>query len=219
MQKGETLQGRYQLDTRAGAGAVGIVFRATDKTSGRPVAVKVLRACDPESLARFRREADVLLQLQHPCVVRYVAHGVTPEGEPFLVMEWLEGESLKERMQQKQLDAVEIVDVALSLASALGTAHARGIVHRDIKPANVFLVKGSTSDVRVVDFGLARARDTGETLTATGDMVGTPAYMSPEQARGDRDLGPPTDLFSLGAIIFRALAGSCPTKRATPSRS
>jgi len=187
---------------------MGIVYRATDLATGRTVAVKALRSADDEAEKRFLREAEVLAALRHPGIVEYVAHGVA-DGEPFLAMEWLEGASLKEVLEERGLGLVEIIEVAEAVGAALAFAHARGVVHRDLKPANVFLVQKATRLAKVVDFGIAQLRGS-ETLTGTGAMLGTPAYMSPEQVTKARHVDARSDLFSLGAVLFRCVAGRAP---------
>ena len=209
MQIGERVLGRFQLETEAGAGAMGVVFRARDLMTGRFVALKSLRSPDPDSAQRFAREGDVLAALRHPAVVEYVAHGQSSTGEPFLAMEWLEGASLKQVLDERTLSFVEIIDVAMAIAGALVPAHAQGIIHRDLKPANVFLVGRSAASVKVLDFGIARLRGAG-TITGTGNMLGTPAYMSPEQVSGARAVDGRSDLFSIGAILFACIAGKTP---------
>ncbi len=213
MQIGERVSERYRVDRRAGAGAMGLVFRGTDLADGRPVAIKVLRDPWGDTLARFRREAEVLAALRHPRIVGYLAHGATADGEAFLVMEWLEGESLKDRLARAPLSSREIVAVGRGVAEALGAAHARGIVHRDLKPANVFLCGGAAEVVKVVDFGLARGGAGDRTRTAAGAMLGTPAYMAPEQALGQAEVDARADLFSLGAILFECVTGRTPFER------
>ncbi|MFO0616196.1 MAG: serine/threonine-protein kinase [Polyangiaceae bacterium] len=213
MRVGDLLERRFRLDHLVGSGAMGLVFRAKDLAVGGDVAVKVLKRPDSasgtEEASRFEREAEILLALQHPSVVRYVAHGRTSAAEPFLVMEWLVGETLKARMERAPLTLPETIDVGLALASALSGAHARGVVHRDVKPANVYLVRGSTSLVKLLDFGVARTR-TGRALTEAGTAIGTPAYMSPEQATGERDVAAPSDVFSLGTLLFELVSGARP---------
>jgi len=212
--EGEIVDQRFRIGARAGAGAMGVVYAARDLRTGEQVAIKALIAGDPVDLARFDREVDLLVALQHPGVVRYVAHGRTQAGEPWLAMEWLAGDTLKARFERGPLSAPEIVEIGLALASALAGAHAHGVVHRDLKPANVFLLGGAASDVRLLDFGVARLRrwrgKTAAQLTEAGAAIGTPAYMSPEQARGDDDLGAPSDVFSLGAILFELASGARP---------
>lgn len=193
---------RYVLESEAGAGGMGVVFRATDVIWKTPVAVKLLRSADNLALSRFRREAEVLAQLQHPRVVRYYAHGETDAKEAFLAMEWLEGESLKSRLERGPLPLADLLRVGAAVADALAAAHALNVVHRDVKPANIFLVGGSTEDVKLLDLGVARLRVEGQTLTETGAMIGTPSYMSPEQARGSKDVDHRSDLFALGSVLF-----------------
>lgn len=193
---------RYVLQSEAGAGGMGVVYRATDVVWKTPVAVKLLRSADNMALTRFRREAEVLAQLRHPRVVRYYAHGETEAGEAFLAMEWLEGESLKSRLERGPLSLAELLQVGVAIADALAAAHDLRVVHRDVKPANIFLVGGSTNDVKLLDLGVARLRVEGQTLTETGAMIGTPSYMSPEQARGSKDVDHRSDLFALGSVLF-----------------
>jgi serine/threonine protein kinase len=207
---GERIGERFVLDAQAGSGAMGVVYRAHDLATGRFVAVKLLKAVDFDSLARFQREASTLATLAHPRIVEYVTHGTTANGEPFLAMEWLSGETLKEANDRRPLSFVETVDVGRGVAAALVMAHARSIVHRDLKPANIFLVERSCSSIKVVDFGIARVRQAAAALTGTGAMLGTPAFMSPEQAKGARHVDQRSDFFSLGAILFRCIAGRPP---------
>lgn len=214
--QGERLADRFVLGAVAGAGAMGVVYRAYDERAERVVAVKVLKHAGIEGLQRFEREAAVLSRLSVPEIAGYVSHGTSPAGQPFLVMEWLEGETLKVRAARARLSFGEAVSVAASVARALSAAHALGVVHRDIKPANVMIVghvdpfEPTPGTVKVLDFGVARFRGTGETLTETGAMIGTPAFMSPEQARGAKSVDARSDLFSLGALLFWCLTGRPP---------
>ncbi len=213
MREGELVASRFQVGRLAGAGAMGFVFEGRDLERGAAVAIKVLRTASPDLLARFAREGAVLAAVSAPEIARYVAHGVTESGELYLVMEWLTGESLQERLARAPLCYGDLVSVAQAVARALEAAHAAGVIHRDLKPANVMLVANAASPaerVKVVDFGVARARGEHETITGTGDMIGTLAYMSPEQAAGARDLDARTDLFALGAITYRAIVGTAP---------
>jgi serine/threonine protein kinase len=195
----------YEVLEETGAGGMGTVYRARERASGRIVALKVLRA-DAGDLTRFALEARMLAKLAHPGIVEYVAHGVTGDGQPWLAMEWLEGETLEQALQRGTLSVHETLRVARSVADALATAHEAGVVHRDLKPSNVFLVRDGR--VKLLDFGIAKSRDvTG--LTHTGELVGTPAYMSPEQARGEA-VDARTDLFALGCIVFRCITGKSP---------
>ncbi|MBK7582697.1 MAG: protein kinase [Myxococcales bacterium] len=204
MKRGDYIGGRFEVQGLAGTGAMGIVWRALDRETGETVAVKLLRAGAEGE--RFLRESQLLAELDHPGIVKYVAHGTSDEG-PYLVMEWLEGESLAQRLDRAELSAAESVRVATRIASAMGAAHRRVVVHRDLKPSNIFLVKGSLDDVRVLDFGIARQGLTSGDLTVTGVIVGSPRYMAPEQARGAHDVGPTADVWGIGAILFRCLTG------------
>ncbi|WP_248913977.1 serine/threonine-protein kinase [Polyangium aurulentum] len=198
---------RFVLEHPAGIGGMGEIFRATDQRSGEPVALKVLLHGHAPERIRFEREAQVLAELHHPAIVRYVAHGVTRSGEPYLVMEWLDGEDLARRLQRSRLSIGESLTFGVRTAQALGAAHAHGIIHRDLKPSNLFLVRGQTEQVKVLDFGIARLGDRTQ-LTQTGTALGTPGYMAPEQARGERMLTSQVDVFALGCVLFECLTGS-----------
>ncbi len=204
---GRTLDGRYLVGPLAGEGGMGAVYRATDSTTGAPVALKVITAAHVGSIERFEREIDVLASLDHSGIVRYVGHGRTHDGWPFLAMEWMDGEDLEMRLERGPLgvdDAIALISLA---ARALAEIHARGIVHRDLKPSNVFLRDGALDRPVLIDFGIARRADAHAGLTSTGSVLGTPQYMSPEQVRGARGLGASSDLFSLGCVFFECLAG------------
>jgi tetratricopeptide (TPR) repeat protein len=205
---------RFAIERLAGAGGMGKVYRACDQLTGRPVAVKVLQVQGALEAERFAREAEVLAGLEHPAIVRFVAHGRTPEGEPFLALEWLEGEDLGARLRREGLTMAESVTLAIRVAEGLGAAHRRGVVHRDIKPGNLWLVDGRPEAAKVLDFGIARLLRGGErgerTLTQAGAMIGTPGYMAPEQARGELLVDARADVFSLGCVLFKCLTGRRP---------
>jgi len=185
---------------------MGTVYRATDGLTGDVVALKVLHRRAPKELERFEREARLLSQLRHPNIVRYVAHGTTTVGEPWLAMEWLEGEDLEAHLSREGLTVAESLIVCEGVASALAEAHARGVIHRDIKPSNVLLRGNSVRDPVLLDFGIAR--DKGQKgVTLAGNVLGTLGYMAPEQARGELDIDARADVFSLGCVLFECLTG------------
>lgn len=198
---------RFELVRRAGAGGMAAVWRARDRNSGEPVALKVLHSTSERLIARFEREADLLGELAHPHVVRFVSRGRTADGTAFFAMEWLEGEDLAQRLARKPLSKLEAVEVAGATAGALAVAHARGIVHRDVKPSNIFLVDGDAARAKVVDFGIARWTRSARALTMQGSALGTPGYMAPEQARGEPAVDARADVFALGCVLFECLTG------------
>jgi tetratricopeptide (TPR) repeat protein len=189
---------------------MGSVFRASDRQGGATVALKLLHGMNDADESRFVREARVLAELRHPAIVRHVAHGITSDGAPYLAMEWLDGESLAERLRRQELGVGEAVRLVARAAGAIGAAHRRWIIHRDLKPSNLFLPGGAVDDVKILDFGVARRGAFASELTSTGMIVGTPAYMAPEQASGSREIGPPADVWALGCVLYRCLAGRLP---------
>ncbi|WP_235879643.1 serine/threonine-protein kinase [Polyangium aurulentum] len=209
---GEIL-GRFRLEARVSSGGMGEIHRARDLETGEVVAIKVLREASADHVARFEREAQALARLTHPGIVRYVAHDTSPQGEPFLVMEWLSGEDLGRVLSRRRLTPAETVRLGMRVAAALGAAHAAGIVHRDLKPSNIFLPNGDLDDPRLLDFGIAcLAGDTR--ITNTGIVLGTPFYMAPEQARSHGEVTPAADVFSLGCVLFECLTGVPPFRAA-----
>ncbi|HEX3763600.1 MAG TPA: protein kinase, partial [Kofleriaceae bacterium] len=209
MDPADLLEERFEVEHRVRAGGMGTVFRARDRVTGQPVAVKILSDGRDHRSARFAREVQLLSELSHSGIVRYVAHGVTPAGPPYLVMEWLDGEDLRRRLEREPLTMGEAVALATRVAEALGAAHARGIVHRDLKPSNLFLPDGRIDQVKVLDFGIAH--QVGRTqLTRTGTLIGTPGYMAPEQARSHGTVDARADVFALGCVLFHCLTGAPP---------
>ena len=216
MRPGDLVADRFELERKAGAGGMGTVYAARDRHTGTRVALKVLHVLDASDLERFAREAELLASLAHPGIVAYVAHGHTPAGVPWLAMEWLEGEDLGARLARGPLGVAEAVACVGGAAEALAAAHRRGIVHRDVKASNLFLVDGDVTNVKVVDFGIARLAHGARGPTRTGIVVGTPHSMSPEQARGDRSVDARTDVWALGCLLFEALAGRPPFDSESP---
>ncbi len=208
------LAGRYAVEREVGSGGMATVYLAEDVKHHRQVAIKVLRpelaaALGPE---RFLREIEIAARLDHPHILPLYDSGRTEGQSEFLyyVMPYVEGESLRERLErEKQLPLDDALLIAREVADALSYAHSRDVVHRDIKPENILLAGGHA---RVADFGIARAITAagGGRLTETGMAVGTPAYMSPEQASGSRDLDGRSDLYSLGCVLHEMLAGEPP---------
>ena len=214
MHPGALVGERFVVERAVGAGGMGAVFQAHDRQTGLKVALKVWNGIG-DNAARFEAEGRLLAELRHPAIVRYVAHGTTAAGELYFVMQWLEGVDLAERLAGGGVTVAEAATLIARAAEGLAVAHARGVVHRDIKPSNLFLVEGEPAQVKLLDFGIARARalasETDATPrrpeTRTGMLVGTPEYMSPEQARGDRDIDARTDVFALGAVLYECLTG------------
>ena len=207
MKPGTTIADRYVIEALAGAGGMASVYKARDEREGRPVAIKLLRGRSARRDERFARESKLLCELRHPAIVRYFTTGITHDQERFLVMEWLEGEDLAARLSRDPLSIAETLALVARIAPALAFVHARRVVHRDIKPANIFLPKSSTAAAKLLDFGIARWGGADSTLTQPGARHGTPAYMSPEQARGVGYLNARSDVFSLGCVLYECLTG------------
>jgi tetratricopeptide (TPR) repeat protein len=201
---------RFELERLADEGGMGSVWCARDRLQGGRAAVKLLGKANERWSERFRREAIMLANLVHPSIVRYVAHGVTGAGEPWLAMEWLDGESLAVRLRRARLSIPEVRELGVRIALGLAAAHEQGVIHRDVKPGNVFLEGGDVTGARLLDFGVARSRQIESDTTRTGDRVGTPRYMAPEQVRAAHAVDFRCDLWSLGCVIYAALSGKPP---------
>jgi ligand-binding sensor domain-containing protein len=216
---GTVLDGKYKLEEKIGAGGFGAVFRATHLSLRRAVAVKVFRPSEgndsPDAIERFRREGESASRLSHPNAVHVHDAGVSSDGIAYMVMEMLVGRSLADEIKSKGKLGVERAwQILEPVADALGEAHAIGLLHRDIKPANIFLHEGGGGEgevVKVVDFGLAKlvGEDSGEHLTGTGRIMGTPVYMAPERLGSSQSL-PESDVYSLGVVVYEMLAGVPP---------
>jgi eukaryotic-like serine/threonine-protein kinase len=211
------LADRYTLERDLGRGGMASVVQARDLRDGRMVALKVLHAELGATVGadRFRREIRVAARLQHPNILGILDSGQTPEGQLWFTMPLVEGENAYERLRQvMQFEPSEAIRIATAAANALAYAHAQGVVHRDIKPDNIML---AGDQVLVADFGVARAvSEVAEKLTQTGMIVGTPTYMSPEQASGDKAIDGRSDIFALGCVLYEMLIGEPPFTGPTP---
>lgn len=207
LKTGEVLSGRYVLGTLAGRGGMGAVYRATDLSTNAAVAIKVATSERQGNASRFAQEVAVLSRLSHPAIVRYLGAGIAPAGHTYLVMEWLEGETLAARLLRERLDTAQALSVMRQSCEALAVAHAADIVHRDLKPGNVFLVDHAIDRVKLLDFGIARQHDSERTITQSGTVLGTFGYMAPEQALGSREVDARADVFALGCMFFECLVG------------
>jgi serine/threonine-protein kinase len=210
---GTLLNGTYRLERVIAEGGMGVVYEAAHVRLPRRFAVKLLakpadKSIAQTTVARFNREAEIASTLAHPHIVEVFDFQVAEDGAPYLVMEMLEGEDLADRIKRGRVGAAAALRIIQEIAEALDVAHGAGVVHRDLKPANIFLSKRAGRDdfVKVLDFGVSKLIDSA-TLTQEKAMVGTPLYMSPEQAVGTQELTPESDIFSLGAISFEMLTG------------
>jgi serine/threonine protein kinase len=213
----ESLSQRYEILEKVGVGGMATVYKAKDKKTGRLVALKVPQerfVGDPRFVRRFHREAEVLAKMDHPNIVKVYDHGQV-DGVHFIAMEFLEGEGLDRLIEERRLNVGQVAAILARVADALKHIHAQGIVHRDIKPGNIMVLKGALREegvdprgVRLMDFGIAAGRVLTR-LTITGARIGTPVYMSPEQAKGQK-LDHRSDIYSLGIVLYEALTGQPP---------
>ena len=204
---------RYELRRELGRGSVGIVFEAWDRLLKRKVALKRLRAgtdAGEEELLRIRLEAEAIAKINHAHIVQVYDFG-TVGSQPFIAMEYCEGGNLAERLQGDPIGTLDTAQLGIQLANGLSGAHALGVIHRDLKPANVLLAHANDWRAKISDFGLAKSIECDLSATATGSILGTPTYMSPEQALGDsKKASPASDIYSLGAILYECLTGRPP---------
>lgn len=221
---GQIVADKYRIDGIMGTGGMGVVVAATHVELDQRVAIKFLREVSPEALARFQREARLLVKLKSPHVARVFDVGALEDDTPFIVMEHLDGSDLSTVLGARgRLPYEEAIDYVLQASEAVAEAHAHGMVHRDLKPANLFLAKGpgTTTTVKVLDFGVSKILDDrisaeektrGGDLTNEGVALGSPGYMSPEQMTSARSVDVRSDIFSLGALLYRLISGQAPFK-------
>jgi serine/threonine-protein kinase len=211
---GALIDGKYRIERTLGRGGMGAVFLATHEGLDRKVAVKVLDMSiehNPEAVERFKREGRVAAAIGHPGVVEVLDTGTTETGMPYLVMEYLEGPTLRQFFKRSgPLEAPLVAAIMLPVLDALHAAHQKDILHRDLKPANVLLAVRPRREVKLLDFGISKFLRSVTVITRTGVALGTPQYMSPEQMEGEKELTPAADLYAVGVLFFELLAGRGP---------
>ena len=223
---GALIGGRFRLESELGEGGMAQVFVATDIATHRKVAIKLLKEGrseqQDEAEARLRREAELLSRLTNPAIVQVETYGRANDGRLFMAMELLQGETLGDLMRrQQQLDPEELAPIVAGIAAGLAAAHKAGIVHRDLKPDNIFLARDKPEDavqVKLLDFGISKVYGVAERLTRTGQILGTPRYMAPEQLAADHDLDARVDVYAMGVILYEALSGVASVYRREPQR-
>jgi serine/threonine-protein kinase len=213
-------QGRYVLKQMLGRGTFGDVYLAESQqpalTGGQTrVVIKILHtqwASHPEVLERFRRESLVTQKIDHSNVARIFEHAALEDGVPFIAMEYLQGHTLREHLERTRMDDRTAVQLLTMICDALAAAHRAGVVHRDLKPENIQIIErgGDPNYPIVLDFGVAKLLDAAEKLTMTGALLGTPIYMSPEQFRGEPNLGPPADVYAFAVLAYEVITGMPP---------
>jgi serine/threonine protein kinase len=208
LETGELIAGRYVLEQQVHAGGMSRVYQARDTETAQIVALKRPARDDPGTLARFLEEAKVLSELSHPAIVRRLAHGGTTFGDAHIVMEWLKGDTLEQRLAAGPLSLQDALNTTRRAAEGLSAVHRAKLVHRDLKPTNLILCDGLATRTKLIDFGIAR-REAARGLSVHASFAGgTWAYMSPEQAMGSAELGARTDVYSLGCVFFETITGS-----------
>lgn len=212
------IAGKYQMEELLGVGAMSLVYRGTDCRNSQPVAIKIMKKAlleDAEVYARFSRELRTTKNLRHENIVEVYEGGSLSTGEPFFVMELIEGDCLAEILrQQKTMPIARALNIVAQAADALAFAHKRGYVHRDIKPQNLMIIHGLTKDtVKILDFGIAKLSESLQRFetfaTKPGEVLGTPLYMSPEQILG-QPIDGRSDIYSLGCVLYKSLCGQLP---------
>jgi hypothetical protein len=224
---GRTIAGKYSLETLVGEGAMGAVYKARQTTLGTTLAIKVLHrqlAGEPMFAARFLREAQAASRVDHPSSMRVIDFGEEPDGLLYIAMEYVDGKTLAKIIEEDSpLPVARIVDIACQALAALAVAHDLGVIHRDLKPENIMVLEGQDDEgrthdiVKVCDFGVAKLLEGGSrapSVTAQGVVVGTPEYMSPEQARGDK-LDARSDIYAMGVLLFHLMTGKVPFDSST----
>ena len=211
---GSLVLNRFLIERRIGSGGFGTVYEAWDGRLERPVAVKAIEATGAPGSERVLREAQAAARLNHPGIVTLYEMG-EEDGNALLVTELVDGSTLAQLNRDGTLSDREIGEIGADICEALDHAHERAVVHRDIKPQNVLVTEGGEPSAKLMDFGVARLADAAS-LTAPGDVVGTLAYMAPEQAEG-RTAGPEADVYALGLMLYESWSGENPTRRATPA--
>jgi len=218
---GQVIDNKYRVERLVGRGGMGSVFQATHLGIGRRVALKVLELSGAPALevvTRFEREAQAAARIGNDHILDIFDFGSLPDGSRFIVCEFLDGETLASRLERQPMTPSELVPIARQLLNGLAAAHAAGVVHRDLKPDNVFLLRhkaGWADFVKIIDFGISKFQATsgdesGMRMTATGVVMGTPFYLSPEQARGGPDIDHRSDVYSVGVILYEAVTGRVP---------
>ncbi|MDH5638022.1 MAG: serine/threonine protein kinase [Nitrospinota bacterium] len=229
-ESGKVFAGRYTILNKLGSGGMGVVYKAKQITTGKTVAIKVISkkmTADPENATRFQREMRIQSKLEHPNIVTVYDFDKSPKGQFFIVMPFVDGKSLDELVTE--LGYIELpvfLDLAFQILEGVEYAHRKGIIHRDLKAENIIVTElESKLAAMILDFGIAKAMDAetdamslgGANLTKDGMILGTPAYMSPEQGRGEiKEIGPASDIYSLGIIFYQMVTGELPFESDTP---